>query len=123
MSNQPEYEEQQPQTATPEEVRQILLAELEASKQAIQELNEEQLGEIAGGGWIHDAASGVRATYNVARDAGVGHLGSVQYALSQGVPNGIMLGAAGVHGSRPMIRAMEQPPEPPQSKQSKHHGK
>ena len=49
MSNQPEHENQQPKSVTPEEVRQSILAELEASKQAITELSDEQLEEVAGG--------------------------------------------------------------------------
>ena len=49
MSNQPENEHQQYETVTPEEVRQSLLAELEAGKQAIDELSDEQLEEVAGG--------------------------------------------------------------------------
>ena|SRR5690349_8227592 len=50
MTNQPENENQQ--TPTPEEVRQYILAELEASKQTIAELSDEQLEEVAGGaGW------------------------------------------------------------------------
>src|SRR6476661_10934092 len=47
MSNQSENEKQQPQAS--EEVRQFLLAELDASKQAIEELSNEQLEAIAGG--------------------------------------------------------------------------
>jgi hypothetical protein len=49
MSNQPEHENQQPETVTPEEVRQSLLAEIEAGKQAITELSDDQLEEVAGG--------------------------------------------------------------------------
>jgi hypothetical protein len=49
MSNQPEYENQQSETVTPEEVRQFLLAEIEANKQAIAELSDEQIEEVAGG--------------------------------------------------------------------------
>jgi hypothetical protein len=48
MSNQPENENQQ--YVTPEEVRQFLLTELDASKQVIEELSDEQLEEVAGGG-------------------------------------------------------------------------
>jgi hypothetical protein len=47
MFNQPENENQQ--SVTPEEVRQSLLAELDASKQAIEELSDEQLEEVDGG--------------------------------------------------------------------------
>jgi hypothetical protein len=50
MSNQPEHDNQQPETITSEEMRQSILAELEASKQEIAELSDEQLVEIAGGG-------------------------------------------------------------------------
>jgi hypothetical protein len=48
MSDQFANEEQQ--SLTPEEVRQALLAELDASQQAIAELSNEQLEEAVGGG-------------------------------------------------------------------------
>ena len=48
MSNQSEHENQQ--SLTPEEVRQSLLAEIDATKQAIAELSNEQLEEVVGGG-------------------------------------------------------------------------
>jgi Type-A lantibiotic len=51
MSNQPEHENQQTKSVTPEEVRQSILAELEASQQAITELSDEELEEVAGGEW------------------------------------------------------------------------
>lgn len=47
MSNQPENEIQQ--SLTPEEVRQYALDELEASKQVIKGLSDEELEEITGG--------------------------------------------------------------------------
>jgi hypothetical protein len=47
MSNQPENE--QTEIMTPEEVRQYVLAEIDATKQAIAELSEEELEEVAGG--------------------------------------------------------------------------
>jgi hypothetical protein len=50
MSNQSEHENQQ--TMTPEEVRQSLLAEIDATKQAIAELSNEQLEEVVGGGYL-----------------------------------------------------------------------
>lgn len=40
---------QQPESLTPEELRQFLLAELEAGKQVIEALNDEQLEEVVGG--------------------------------------------------------------------------
>lgn len=51
MSNQPENEMQQ--ILTPEEVRQSLLAEIEASKQAIQELSDKDLEEAIGGAVVY----------------------------------------------------------------------
>src|SRR5690349_6219173 len=42
-------ENENQQTPTPEEVRQYILAELEASKQTIAELSDEELEEVAGG--------------------------------------------------------------------------
>lgn len=48
MSDQPENEKQQSETS--QELREVLLAELDASKQVIAELSEEQLEEIVGGG-------------------------------------------------------------------------
>ena len=48
MSNQSEHENQQ--SLTPEEVRQALLAGIEATQQAIVELSNEQLEEVGGGG-------------------------------------------------------------------------
>lgn len=50
MSNQSENEQQQ--SMTPEEARQHLLAELDASKQAIAELSNEELEKITGGAGI-----------------------------------------------------------------------
>lgn len=52
MSDQFENEEQQ--SLTPDEVRQALLAELDASQQAIAELSNEQLEEAVGGGRTWD---------------------------------------------------------------------
>ena len=49
MSDQIENEMQQTQTVTPEEVRQQLMAEIEATRQTITELNDEELEEVAGG--------------------------------------------------------------------------
>jgi hypothetical protein len=50
MLNQPKNEKlQQPEPSTPEGLRQFLLAELEASKQTIEALNDKQLEEVVGG--------------------------------------------------------------------------
>src|SRR5690242_18428206 len=50
MSNQADHENQQVETLTPEEVRQYLLAELEASQQVLAELSDEELTQIVGAG-------------------------------------------------------------------------
>jgi hypothetical protein len=49
MSNQPEQENQQPEPMTSQELRQSILAELEANQQVIAQLSDEQLTEIVGG--------------------------------------------------------------------------
>jgi hypothetical protein len=49
MSNQPENENQQIEIVNSEEVRQSILAEIDATRQAIAELSEEELAEVAGG--------------------------------------------------------------------------
>jgi hypothetical protein len=79
MSNQPENEMQQ--TLTPEEVRQYALAEIEASKQAIADLSDEELEEIAGAA---GSLSGMRAVYNTARSDGNGILTSAKFAWKSG---------------------------------------
>jgi 1,6-anhydro-N-acetylmuramate kinase len=50
MSNQGEQEKQQPEHLSIEEVRQFILAELEASQQIIATLSDEELADVAGGG-------------------------------------------------------------------------
>jgi hypothetical protein len=49
MSNQPQQEHEHPKIVTPEELRQSILTELEARKQEIVDLSNEQLMEITGG--------------------------------------------------------------------------
>jgi hypothetical protein len=49
MSNQPQQEHEHPKIITPEELRQSILTELEARKQEIVDLSNEQLMEITGG--------------------------------------------------------------------------
>ena len=49
MSNQSEHENQQIETLTPDEVRQYLLTEIEATQKQITELSDEELEEVAGG--------------------------------------------------------------------------
>ena len=73
MSNQAENEKQQPETVAPEEVRQFILAEIEASKQAIAELSDEELEEVAGGAWQRVGSffrnGGAKTIWNVTGDA------------------------------------------------------
>ena len=58
MSNQPENE-----ALTPQELREALLAELEASQQVIAEFSDEQLEEIAGGrGGMHSGGAFIPGT-------------------------------------------------------------
>ncbi len=93
MSNQSEQEKPQPETSTPQEVRQFLLAELEASQQIILELNDEQLIEITGGG---NMISGIKAVYQVERDLGEGVVLSATSAITQGPRLGIEYAKRGI---------------------------
>ena len=79
MSDQPENEMQQ--TVTPEEVREAMLAELDASKQTIEELSDEELESIAGAGagW-----EGVKLMYGVNRRDGHSMLKSAVGAVMYG---------------------------------------
>ena len=83
MSNQPENEIQQ--TLTPEEMRQFLLAQVESSRQEIEELNEEELEAVAGGGF----SSFIR---HVGQD--VKKVGGVAANYYEGIANGITGGHA-----------------------------
>lgn len=49
MANQPEQENQQSETVTSQDLRQFILTELEARKQLVAEISDEQLTEIVGG--------------------------------------------------------------------------
>jgi hypothetical protein len=64
MSNQPENEKQQPETMTVQEIRESILIELEASKQTIAELSDEELKQIAGAGNIGSALAHAHANIN-----------------------------------------------------------
>jgi hypothetical protein len=75
MSNQPENEMQQ--SLTPEEVRQSVLDEIDATKQTIADLSDEELEEIAGAAGTLTA---MRAIYNTARSDGNGILTSANIA-------------------------------------------
>ena len=101
MSNQPENTNQQPETVTPEEVRQSLLAELQASKQVIAELSDEQLETIAGAGSRWD---GVKALYQISRKGGDSPLSSAITAVSKGPKFGMGRAEKGDHGSQDMYK-------------------
>ena len=111
MSNQPENDVQQP--LTPEEVRQYALAEIEATKQVIAELSDEELEEIAGAG---PQLSGMIATYKFARSRqysndgsnGNGIIKSLQYAWNNGRSTGEALAAQGIKDSKGMLTHMHQ---------------
>jgi hypothetical protein len=111
MSNQPENDVQQP--LTPEEVRQYTLAEIEATKQVIAELSDEELEEIAGAG---PQLSGMIATYKFARSRqysndgsnGNGVIKSLQYAWNNGGSAGKSLAAQGKTNYKDMLTHMHQ---------------
>ena len=49
MSNQAEHEHEPSQTLTPEELRQSLLSQIDATKEAVYALSDEEVEQIAGG--------------------------------------------------------------------------
>jgi hypothetical protein len=98
MSNQSENEQQR----RPETVRQSLLAELNASKQAIADLSNEEMEAITGGVNPNDALSGIKATYKLAKDSGNGSMSSIATAVQNGTKFGTALGKKGIHGSQAM---------------------
>jgi hypothetical protein len=111
MSNQPENDVQQP--LTPEEVRQYALAEIEATKQVIAELSDEELEEIAGAG---PQLSGMIATYKFARSRQYSNDGSngnsigasLKYAWNNGRSTGQALAAQGITDTKGMLTHMHQ---------------
>jgi hypothetical protein len=64
MSNQSENKMQQ--TQTPEEIRQHLLAQVEASKKTLEDLSEEELEAVAGGSFLHSLVSAIKDVGGVA---------------------------------------------------------
>ena len=96
MSNQPEQENQQPETVTPEELRQ----------QAIVESSDEPLVEVTGGKWVQHAISGIKATWKAERDTGRRPLMSATSALVNGIGDGIRLGYKGITDPEAMRRVI-----------------
>jgi hypothetical protein len=92
MSNQPENENQQVETLTPEEVRQALLAELSSTQQEIAELSDEELVEISSGAgedkWRHLKMSAIMGSVITATSAGVGALAAHHSGSNMGVGAG-----------------------------------
>ncbi len=80
MSDQIENKNEPSRTVTPQEMREYLLAEIEASKQVLTELSDEQLEEVAGAarvepltGWRKALLTGTAATSAVAFPALIGY--------------------------------------------------
>ena len=86
MSNQPEQENQQPETVTPEELRQ----------QAVVEFSDEQLVEVTGGRRVQNAILGIKATWKAERDTGRSPIMSAASAIVNGIGDGIKLGQKGI---------------------------
>jgi hypothetical protein len=102
MSNQPDQKMQPSETLTSEEVRQSILAELEASKQEVAEISDEQLMEITGGRFFSHAlniGTSVCCTPMDAIGSGVGALGGAIYGavrrqnIAQAAESGMQVGS------------------------------
>ena len=76
MSNTPEYENLQPETATQEMIGQLTQTDLETNEQMLPELSKEQLEEATGG------LGHIPTAYRILRDIGYGRVTSVKGALS-----------------------------------------
>jgi bacteriocin-like protein len=106
MSNQPRREIQPPETVTPQEVRQFLLADLEAYKQAITELNDEELEEITGGG---PQFEGIKAMYTYyKKDQGANIFTSIKKAVTKGPAVGLYRNSMGFVDSKDMLYAIRR---------------
>lgn len=109
MSNQTEHEKQQ--TMIPEEVRQPLQAELDASEQAIEALSDKQLEAITGGAGPENytAWEGVKLKYGLNRDQNKGILQSVFSAVKEGPALGDQIHkVTGINDSEQMKEWMKQ---------------
>ncbi len=130
MSNQSETEMPLSETASLENVRQFLLADLNATRQAISELSEEELEAISGGGCLtcnniapeegqpvhignpgDPRINGIKASYLAMRDVGKNPIKSMYLALRYGPRTGTRLAAMDVHytsAMRALIRDRKQ---------------
>jgi hypothetical protein len=102
MSNQPENE--QTEIVTSEEVRQYVLAEIDATKQVIAELSDEELEEVAGGvlGYSLPGSGLVNGVINRVANYGPGLV-----AVAQGIQ-----GFKAQRANSKMMRQMQQTPRP-----------
>ncbi len=108
MSNQPEDEIQQSETMAAQALREYLLEELEASKQALAELSDEELEEVAGGG-SGTIIAGIKATYKYNReDKGANIFTSIKRAIINGPSNGQNRRAQGFYDAKDMLYAMRR---------------
>lgn len=106
MSNQPVHDRQQPETMTPQEIRQSLLADIEAYKQAIIELSNEELDEITGGG---PQIEGMKAMYTYYKnDKGANIFTSIKKAVTKGPAAGLYRSSMGFVDSKDMLYAMRR---------------
>ena len=96
MSNQSEYENQQNETLTPEEMREFLMAVTEATEEDIAQLSDEQLEEITGG------IAGTSFSFRGAWRGGVNGYNGANYTGKdpvKGFINGLRDGAKNTPGS------------------------
>ena len=111
MSNQTEQEKQQ--TMTPEELHQPLQAELDAIRQAIEALSDEQLKAITGGAGggkcCNPEWEGVKLRFGLAREENKSVWESTRIALKEGPALGTQIHkVAGMHDSEQMREWMKQ---------------
>ena len=91
---------------TPQEVRQFVLADLEAYKQAITQLNNEELEEITGGS---PQFEGIKAMYTYyKKDKGANIFTSIKKAVTKGPAEGLYRNSMGFVDFKDMLYAMRR---------------
>lgn len=77
------------------------------SQPAIDELSENQLDTVVGGG-LFDRIHGIKAVYRFDRENGGNVLNSAQDAVTYGAQTGASLGQQGIHSTNQMVGTLWQ---------------
>src|SRR5579884_971027 len=98
MSMSEQLDQTEQSAMTPQELRQHMLEELEASKQAIEELSDEELEAVAGGGFSTIITRGYAVTRQVA--SGLFHDKTLQAGVAGASASGLVMGTNKLRGGK-----------------------